>query len=134
MLTPEKRSALIQTALDVRVYAYAPYSHYRVGAALMTKKGNIYTGVNVENGAYPMTICAERTAVVKAVSEGEKEFIAIAVVTDDGGSPCGACRQVLSEFGLDIIVLIANEKGELIYEVTLAQLLPYAFSLNVGLI
>jgi cytidine deaminase len=127
-LTETERQALIDLALEARRRAYAPYSNYAVGAALRTKSGKLYTGVNVENAAYPATICAERTAVVKAVSEGEKEFEVIAVATANGGTPCGACRQVLSEFGLDTLVLIANEKGELLDEMTVADLLPGAFT------
>ena len=88
----------------------------------------LFTGVNVENAAYPTTICAERVAVFKAVSEGEREFEVIAVVTDNGGSPCGSCRQVLAEFGLDTIVLIADGQGKLIKQTTVKELLPEAFT------
>ena len=101
-ITDEKRQELISLANQVRSNAYTPYSNYKVGAALLTKSGKIFTGVNVENAAYPATICAERAAVFNAVSAGEREFEAIAVVTRNGGTPCGSCRQVLSEFGLDI--------------------------------
>ncbi|MCJ7723887.1 MAG: cytidine deaminase, partial [Anaerolineales bacterium] len=111
VLTDTERKALIKIANEARRQAYAPYSNYRVGAALRTTDGRIFTGVNVENAAYPTSICAERVAVFKAVSEGEHLFEAIAVVTDNGGSPCGACRQVLAEFGLDTLVLIADGKG-----------------------
>ena len=100
-LTKEDKQSLIELANEARRRAYAPYSKYRVGAALRTKSGRVYTGVNVENAAYPVSICAERTAVFKAVSEGEREFEVMAVVTDNGGSPCGSCRQVMAEFGLD---------------------------------
>jgi cytidine deaminase len=124
---PEKQS-LIDLANTARQRAYVPYSKYRVGAALRTKTGRIFTGVNVENAAYPHTMCAERVAIFKAVSEGEMEFEAISVVTDNGGSPCGGCRQVLAEFGLDTIVLIANGKGELLKEMTVKELLPEAFT------
>ena len=127
-LSKEERQSLIKAANEVRGNAYVPYSHYPVGAALRTKSGRVFTGVNVENAAYPTTICAERTAVFKAVSEGEREFDAIAVVTDNGGSPCGSCRQVLAEFGLDTIVLIADGNGKLVKEMTLAELLPEAFT------
>jgi cytidine deaminase len=126
-LTDEERHSLIDLAVEARRRAYAPYSNYPVGAALRTKSGKVFTGVNVENAAYPTTICAERTAVFKAVSEGEREFEVIAVVTANGGSPCGSCRQVLAEFGLDTIVLIADEKGELLQETTVNDLLPGAF-------
>lgn len=127
MLTDEIRQKLIRAARVARKRAYAPYSHYAVGAALLTTSGKVFTGVNVENAVYPTGTCAERVAVFKAVSEGEREFEAIAVVTSNGGSPCGSCRQVLAEFGLDTVVLLANEKGQLLYETTLAELLPHAF-------
>lgn len=126
-LIQQERQALIELAREARQHAYAPYSNYRVGAALRTKSGRLYTGVNVENAAYPTSICAERTAVFKAVSEGEREFASISVVTDNGGSPCGACRQVLAEFGLDTVVLIADGNGKLIKETTVGGLLPDAF-------
>lgn len=127
-LSKEERTSLIDLANEARKRAYVPYSKYRVGAALRTKSGRIFTGVNVENAAYPTTMCAERVAVYKAVSEGEREFDIIAVVTDNGGSPCGSCRQVLAEFGLETIVLIANGAGELLKEMTVAELLPEAFT------
>jgi cytidine deaminase len=127
-LTDEERHFLIDLANEARRRAYAPYSNYPVGAALRTKSGKVFTGVNVENAAYPTGMCAERTAVFKAVSEGEREFEVIAVVTDNGGSPCGACRQVLAEFGLDTLVLIANGNGELLQETTVKELLPGAFT------
>lgn len=127
MLTDDLRRKLIETALTARRWAYAPYSHYPVGAALLTTSGRIYAGVNVENAAYPTGMCAERVAVYKAVSEGERQFTAIAVATSNGGMPCGSCRQVLAEFGLDTVVLIANQKGELLQETNVAALLPGAF-------
>ena len=88
-LSPEQRELLIDAAQQVRKWAYIPYSHYAVGAALLTTSGRIYDGANVENASFPLSNCAERTAIFKAVSEGEKEFLAIAVVTDNGGTPCG---------------------------------------------
>jgi cytidine deaminase len=127
MLTDDKRNELIEAAGQVRQWAYAPYSHYAVGAAVLTASDRIYDGCNVENAAYPNGICAERVAVFKAVSEGERKFIAIAVVTDNGGTPCGACRQVMSEFGLDTLVLLADNQGRLISEQPLSDLLPGAF-------
>jgi cytidine deaminase len=127
-LTDQERRSLIDLANEARRRAYAPYSNYPVGAALRTKSGRVFTGVNVENAAYPTGMCAERTAVFKAVSEGEREFEVIAVVTDNGGSPCGACRQVLAEFGQDTIVLIANAEGTLLQETTVKELLPGAFT------
>lgn len=127
-LTDADRKALIDLANEARKNSYAPYSNYPVGAALRTRSGRVFTGVNVENAAYPTTICAERVAVFKAVSEGEREFDAIAVVTDNGGHPCGSCRQVLGEFGLDTVVLVADGSGTLLNESTVRQLLPAAFS------
>ena len=127
MSTPEfDREALVARAIEARERAYAPYSHYRVGAALLGKSGRIYTGGNVENAVYPLTTCAERTVVVKAVSEGEREFVALAVATENAGSPCGSCRQVLREFGEDIIVLIADAEGAY-RETAVADLLPDSF-------
>jgi len=126
-LTDQERHELIDHANEARRRAYAPYSNYPVGAALRTKSGRIYTGCNVENAAYPAGICAERVAIFKAVSEGEKDFEVIAVVTANGGSPCGVCRQVMAEFGLDTVVLIGNEEGGLLQETTVSELLPAAF-------
>ena len=127
-ITHEEKQTLIALGNEAREWAYAPYSRYPVGSALRAKSGRIYTGVNIENAAYPHTMCAERVAVFKAVSEGEKEFEAISVVTDNGGSPCGGCRQVLAEFGLDTIVLMADKNGKLVKETTVRELLPEAFT------
>ena len=127
MLTDELRQKIIHTAVEARRWAYAPYSKYPVGAALLTASGRIYDGVNVENAAYPTSMCAERVAVFKAVSQGERQFSAIAVATCNGGTPCGACRQVLSEFGLGTIVLIVNGAGAILQETTVGDLLPGAF-------
>ncbi len=127
-LTEEERRALIEFAREARRRAYAPYSNYPVGAALRTKSGRIFTGCNVENAAYPASQCAERVAIFKAVSEGEREFDVIAVATPNGGSPCGGCRQVMAEFGLDTIVLIADGEGKLLRETTVSELLPGAFT------
>ena len=129
-LTNEERQVLIDLGNTARQRAYAPYSNYPVGAALRTKTGRIYTGVNVENAAYPHTMCAERVAIFKAISDGEKEFEVISVVTDNGGSPCGGCRQVMAEFALDMIVLMADGNGKLIKETTVRELLPEAFTPN----
>jgi cytidine deaminase len=127
-LSDRQRDELIQAALKARQRAYAPYSHYAVGAALLTDKGSIFVGVNVENAAYPQSICAERSAVFAAVSSGERAFQAIAVATDNGGSPCGACRQVLAEFGLDIQILLVDRKGKLRKISSVGELLPSAFT------
>jgi cytidine deaminase len=118
---------LIAQAIEVRNRAYAPYSHYKVGAALLGKSGKVYLGCNVENASYSHTVCAERTAVLKAVSEGEREFEALAVATRNGGSPCGACRQVLAEFAPELIVYIADQSGEY-RTTTLSWLLPDSFT------
>ena len=127
MMTAEQRQDLIERAVEARKLAYAPYSEYKVGAALLTEQGDIFTGANVENAAYPTTMCAERVAVFKAVTEGQLSFMAIAVVTSNGGTPCGSCRQVLSEFGLETLVLIADESGQVTMESTVGELLPGAF-------
>jgi len=118
---------LIREANIAKEYSYSPYSHFRVGAALLTKSGKIYRGCNIENASYGATICAERTAVVKAVSEGEKSFEAIAIVSDneDFTYPCGVCRQFLSEYGLDIIVVLPGKEQARV--ITLGELLPEAF-------
>ena len=118
---------LIAKAMEAREKAHAPYSHFAVGAALLGRSGRVYTGCNVENASYGLSICAERVAVFRAVSEGERDFEAIAVVTENGVTPCGACRQVLMEFGEDIQVIVADETGG--YRVFgLQELLPEAFN------
>lgn len=127
MLSEALRKQLVEIAVEVRNQAYVPYSKYPVGAALLTASGAIYPGVNIENAAYPVTICAERVAVFKAVSVGEREFTAIAVATLNGGTPCGSCRQVLAEFGLDTIVIIADSGGQIVEETSVDRLLPGAF-------
>ena len=127
-LTQQEKQSLVDLANTARQRAYAPYSNYRVGSSLRTKSGRVFTGANVENAAYPQTMCAERIAIFKAVSEGEKEFEVITVVTDNGGSPCGGCRQVMAEFGLDTIVLMANGTGRIVKETTVRELLPEAFT------
>lgn len=127
MLPDELRQKLIETALEARKWAYAPYSGYAVGAALLTSSDRIYDGVNVENAAYPSSMCAERVAVFRAVSQGERHFVALAVASPNGGTPCGACRQVLAEFGLDTLVIIVDDQGEIIQEANLENLLPSAF-------
>lgn len=127
-VTPEEVKFLIELASEARRRAYAPYSNYLVGAALRTKSGRIFTGVNIENAAYPTTICAERVAIFSAVAQGEREFEALAVVTSNGGSPCGSCRQVMAEFGLDMVVLIADAGGKLIQQTSVSELLPGAFT------
>jgi cytidine deaminase len=122
------KQMLVQAAIQARRWAYAPYSKYAVGAAVLTDSGKIYDGTNIENAAYPSSICAERVAMFKAASEGERHFVALAVVTDNAGMPCGACRQVMAEFGLDMMVWIANDKGTITRELTVSDLLPGAFT------
>lgn len=125
------KEELIKAAQEAMNHAYTPYSKFNVGAAILSEDGKIYTGCNIENASYGLTNCAERTAIFKAVSEGVREFKAMAVVgnTDIPISPCGACRQVLSEFATpNMIVFLANTKGES-KDFTVEELLPYSFSL-----
>ncbi len=125
---------LIEQAIDARSRAYTPYSHFKVGAALLTKGGKIYKGCNIENAAYTPSNCAERTAIFKAVSEGEREFAAIAIVGSMEGEtntlptgPCGVCRQVMAEFcSLDMPVIIAKTPEDYM-QMTLGELLPLSF-------
>lgn len=126
MVSDEQRDALIAAACQVRDRAYAPYSDYPVGSAILTGDGRIFTGVNVENAVYGLTICAERAAVFAAVAAGEREILAVAVCTRNGGSPCGSCRQVLSEFGGNIPVWMVDDQGN-IREASLHELLPDVF-------
>lgn len=126
-LNQEQRRKLISLAQSVRLNAYAPYSNYAVGSALLAESGATYDGANVENAAYPTSMCAERAAIFKAISNGERNIVAIAVVTENGGSPCGACRQVLSEFGVDTVVIMVKEDGEVVLETTVQDLLPHSF-------
>ncbi|MFJ8262198.1 cytidine deaminase [Rummeliibacillus sp. NPDC094406] len=132
------KEQLMDLAKEGREKAYVPYSKFKVGAALLTADGKVYKGCNIENSGYSMTNCAERTAMFKAVSEGERDFAAIAIVADTDGpcSPCGACRQVISEFcAPNMPVYLTNMKGD-VKETTVAELLPGAFSpedlLNAG--
>lgn len=127
MITDEIQRKLVEAAGLVRLKAYTPYSGYQVGAALMTVEGIIFTGCNIENAAYSPGICAERAAVAKAVSEGFRRFSAIAVVTSNGGAPCGICRQVMFEFAPQMPVIIANMDAEVLLTQTVAELLPHAF-------
>ncbi|HWR66444.1 MAG TPA: cytidine deaminase [Bellilinea sp.] len=128
ILNPEQRQQLVEAAIKARLMAYAPYSQYKVGAAVLSSSGRVFTGANVENAAYPTTMCAERVAIFKAVSEGERDFAAIAVVTSNAGMSCGGCRQVMAEFGLDTLVLIADDQGKIAQELTVRDLLPGAFT------
>ena len=128
------RTALIRAAFVAREYAYAPYSHFKVGAALLTRRGRVFTGCNIESATYTPTCCAERTALVKAVSEGERQFAAIAIVGSMEGhrntlitSPCGVCRQMLFEFGGPQLIVIMAKSETDYEEMTLNQLLPLGF-------
>lgn len=119
---------LLEAAKKVRKNSYSPYSKFAVGAAVLTDKGKVFTGCNVENASYGLTNCAERTAIFKAVSEGHKKFKAIAIVLDapDYGAPCGACRQVIYEFGSDIDVIMGTVSGK--YKIMkISELIPLAF-------
>jgi cytidine deaminase len=119
---------LLRAAQTAKENSYSPYSKFRVGAALLTKSGKIYSGCNIENSSFSLTVCAERTAIFKAISEGEKEFVKILIVSDDDGycPPCGACRQVLSDLAGDIEIVMVNSEGdELTRKIT--DLLPLAF-------
>lgn len=127
-LTDVERRALIDLANEARRRAYASYSLYPVGAALRTASGRIFTGCNIENAASPTSMCAERVAIFKAVSEGEMDLEVLALVTPNGGTPCGSCRQVMVEFNPDMLVLIADGEGRLVQETTVAGLLPGAFT------
>jgi cytidine deaminase len=118
---------LLHCAAQARQQAYAPYSKYPVGAALLTDSGELFTGCNVENASYGLTICAERNAVFAAVAAGHHRFEKIALSLADGGTPCGACRQVLNEFSPELLILLGDENGNLQGSRTLRELLPDAF-------
>jgi cytidine deaminase len=121
---------LIAAAKAAQRNAHAPYSKFRVGAALLTKSGKVYTGVNVENASYGLTNCAERVAVAKAVSEGHRQFQAIAVVAPSTAlSPCGACRQVLAEFGECVVICADSRNPRRLRIHLLSELLPHSFKL-----
>jgi cytidine deaminase len=124
-------SKLVQTALSKRLQAYAPYSKFLVGAAVLTEDGSVFTGTNVENASYGLTICAERVAAAAAVAAGHRKLKAVAVATSGGASPCGACRQFLAEFGGNMtVVLVDANKPHTVKEFTLSELLPEQFKLE----
>lgn len=131
-MTPQQQTELVRIASEARSTAYAPYSKYHVGAALIATSGRIFSGCNVENASYGLCFCAERTAIVKAVSEGETQFTAIAVATDGGGTPCGACRQFLAEFCVSSMIVIIHDVSKPDEDVhyTLEDLLPHAFRME----
>ncbi len=126
-LSEETRRKLVEAAQEARNRAYAPYSNYLVGAALLTSNGEIISGCNIENAAFSPTICAERVAIFKAISEGRQNFDAIAVVTSNAGAPCGVCRQVIQEFAPDILVIVADAEGNVKHEFPFQEILPYGF-------
>ncbi len=128
MLDDATKQKLADASVHARTLAYAPYSKYFVGAALLTKTGKIYEGLNIENASYGATVCAERVAIFNAVADGERAFVAMAVAGEEGGLPCGMCRQVLAEFGLQIILLLVNKNGEIVRETTVGDALPDAFT------
>lgn len=123
---------LLEEAIVARERAYAPFSGYRVGAAIATRSGKVFIGCNVENSTYGATICAERGAIMQMIAAGEREPVAAAVVTADGGSPCGICRQVLAEFADDMPLVLANLEDESGQVVQLKELLPLAFRMEHG--
>lgn len=129
VLSADTEETLVRAAREAREAAYVPYSGFRVGAAVLAESGRIYAGCNVENASYGGTICAERTAFVKAISEGERGFLGVAVCGDTPTpiSPCGICRQFMAEFGLDIPIIMAGE-GEARSTMTVRELLPAAFT------
>ena len=127
MSDKKTKDELIAAACSAQKNAYAPYSRFHVGAALLAANGKIYQGTNVENASYPLTCCAERSAVYHAVSLGERDFVGLAVVTDNGGTPCGGCRQVLAEFAPEMPIYICTSKGEIVDETTPNALLPSSF-------
>lgn len=120
---------LSRRALAARRFSYSPYSHFRVGAALLTSTGKVFTGCNIENSSYGLTICAERTALFKAVSEGHKKFKALAIASDESGftPPCGACRQVIIDLAGNIDVILTKRDGKT-EVIKMAELLPHAFT------
>jgi cytidine deaminase len=127
MVTEDQLKALIAAACEIREHAYAPYSQYRVGAAVLLEDGRIVTGVNVENASYGLTICAERAAIFAAVAQGVRRILAVAVCTRNRSSPCGACRQVMIEFGQeDMPILMSDDQGQ-VRQTTLYALLPEYF-------
>ena len=128
MLTSEHRALLIDTARQYLKNSYSPYSNYPVGAAVLAEDGLVYGGANIENSAHPSGLCAERVAINKAISEGNRRILAVAVVTRNAGAPCGACRQVMREFAsLDIPVILTTVEDGLEEEFTLGDLLPRSF-------
>lgn len=132
-LTETQSDALVAAALAARQRAYAPYSKFQVGAALLTTGGQIFRGCNVENSSYGLTLCAERNAVTTMIAEGEDEIIGMAIVTSGAGTPCGACRQVMIEFGDDFPVLLVDADTQRVTRTwKMHELLPSAFRFRRG--
>ncbi len=130
-LTTEQIKVLCEEAIAVRNNAYAPFSKFHVGAALLTERGELITGANVENSSYGLTNCAERTAVFTAVAGGARQILAIAIATPGGHGPCGACRQVLYEFGPEMdVLLVDSETATVTHRCKLSELLPRGFRLS----
>ncbi len=126
-----KELELYEKAVEAMAYSYSPYSNYKIGAAVLTKSGEVFTGCNIENSSYGATICGERTALVKAISQGYKDFEAIAIAGSDENIPsfpCGICRQFIFEFGNDIKIILMNKNKEL-KTYTITELLPEGFRL-----
>lgn len=123
----EKEIELLENAHQARKNAYAPYSQYFVGSSLSTKEGKTFSGHNIENASYGLSMCAERTAIFNAITHGHQDIDTMVVVTKDGGMPCGACRQVMSEFNPNMQIIVANEDNTQISKVTLSDILPSSF-------
>jgi cytidine deaminase len=130
-VTAQQRQQIIEAALAVRERAYAPYSAFRVGAAVLTASGKVYAGCNVENASFGLTLCAERVALATAVAAGDKQLVALAVASAGGATPCGACRQFAAEFRSDLPVLVVDATApDRVYETSLSELLPKQFQLR----
>lgn len=128
MLMIDNLTVLIGKAIEASRRAYAPYSNYAVGAVLRSTDGQLFTGCNVENASYPVSICAERGALMKAISEGHQTFDLLIVASQDGGTPCGMCRQMLSEFSVEMRVVVVAIDGKVTLDVPLSDLLPHNFT------
>ena len=122
-----KQKELVGAALDVQKNAYAPYSNFKVAAALLCADGDIVTGINMESSSYGLSVCAERNTIATAVAKGKKDFIALAVISRNGVTPCGACRQVIFDICGNIDIILGDEKGDIHDTTTMEVLLPKAF-------
>lgn len=132
IMDTEKKKELYRMARKAAEKAYAPYSKFKVGAAVLTADGEIFTGVNIENSSYPAGICAERSAFAAAISAGHREFVAVAVCTEKGSAwPCGVCRQFIFEFGEDILIISGQDENS-IESYTIGELLPKGFRIRKG--